>query len=104
MQRVLLFCSALICLFGFAMASVQPAYGYVDPGSGLLALQALGATLSAIGFYFRHQIRRLFGRRKQPAARVKLPSAMAPEAESQPDFLDEAEAVAMSHSGGHELR
>lgn len=104
MQRVLLLCSTLLCLLGFAMAAVQPAYGYVDPGSGLLALQALGATFSAIAFYFRHQIRRLFGRRKQTASSAKRPSANAPETESKPDALEEDEAFAMSHSGGHELQ
>jgi len=49
------------------MIFVQPAYAYVDPGSGLLAVQILGAAVSGIGFYLRHKILRIFGRLRNPA-------------------------------------
>jgi hypothetical protein len=39
----------------------QPAYAYVDPGSGLLAFQILGSTFAAGIFLLRRQLRRLFG-------------------------------------------
>jgi len=36
---------------------------YVDPGSGFLALQSLGAALATAGFFLRKHIMRLFGRK-----------------------------------------
>ena len=76
---MLLLCSALICLVGFVMATIRPAYGYADPGSGLLAVQMLGAAVSAIGFYLRHKIHRIFGRWKNPANAAEGRSASATE-------------------------
>ncbi len=104
MRRVLYFVSTGICLVGLAMVSARPAYGYADPGSGLLAVQVLGATLSAIAFYFRYQIRRLFGRTKKPVANAHLLSITAPESEPDLDSPDAVEVFAMNHSGNHESR
>lgn len=63
-RRVLMFSTAIVCLLGMSMIFLQPAYAYSDPGSGLLAVQILGATLSAIGFYLRHKIRLFVARWK----------------------------------------
>jgi hypothetical protein len=46
---------ALLC------AVEQPAYAYVDPGSGLLAFQILGTTFAGIIFMVRKKLRRFFG-------------------------------------------
>jgi hypothetical protein len=46
------------------MASERSAYAYVDPGTGLLALQAIGASLAAIGFAIRRKIYALFRSKK----------------------------------------
>ena len=60
--------STVLCLAGFAMMLERSAFAYADPGSGLMALQIIGATLSAVAIYLRHKIARLFGRRTRHAA------------------------------------
>ena len=47
----------LVLLAAFA----KPAYGYVDPGSGLLAFQVGGSMLAGALFILRAKIRKLFG-------------------------------------------
>jgi hypothetical protein len=37
---------------------------YTDPGSGVMLLQVLLATIAGAGFYFRSFFMRIFGRRK----------------------------------------
>ncbi len=63
-------------LVGAALLFERPAYAYVDPGSGLLAIQAAGSALIATGWYLRRKIAALFHR--QAAAKPKageLPGA-----------------------------
>lgn len=43
-------------------ALAQPAYAYVDPGSGLLALQIVSSTVAGFIFIVRNRIRKHFGR------------------------------------------
>ena len=40
----------------------QPAYAYVDPGSGLLALQILSTTFAGFIFIIRKRVHQLFKR------------------------------------------
>jgi hypothetical protein len=40
-QRAVLLAIASVFIFSLAVASEQPAYGYVDPGSGLLLTQII---------------------------------------------------------------
>jgi len=40
--------------------AAQPAYAYVDPGSGLLALQIIGSTVAGGMYLIRKRIRDLF--------------------------------------------
>jgi hypothetical protein len=42
------------------IAFAKPAYGYVDPGSGLLAVQVGGSMLAGALFVLRTKIRKLF--------------------------------------------
>jgi hypothetical protein len=51
-----------VCLF-IALASCfeRRAYAYIDPGSGLLACQAISAFCAGTIFYFRQRLRNLFG-------------------------------------------
>jgi hypothetical protein len=42
------------------VAFTKPAYGYVDPGSGLLAVQVGGSMLAGGLFILRTKIRKLF--------------------------------------------
>jgi hypothetical protein len=41
-------------------ALAKPAYGYVDPGSGLFALQVITTTFAGVGFLVRKRLRNLF--------------------------------------------
>jgi hypothetical protein len=44
------------------IAATRPAHAYVDPGSGLLFIQAAGSTLAGIGYLLRRRIRDFFRR------------------------------------------
>ena len=51
--------AALLTLFLMAVwfSYSTPAYGYVDPGSGLLACQSIGALFAGVLYYVRRRIR-----------------------------------------------
>ena len=46
------------------LATERRAFAYVDPGSGLLALQSIGSMLAAAGFFMRRRIMGLFNKKK----------------------------------------
>ena len=52
----------LLLFLAIPLAFEQRAYAYVDPGSGLLIMQGLGAVFSGAMFYFRRRLRNLFSR------------------------------------------
>ncbi len=52
------------------IALSKPAYGYVDPGSGLLAVQVGGSMLAGALFILRTKIRKLF-RMGSPEAKTE---------------------------------
>lgn len=67
MKRLLSFalaCFTCVCLL---IATERRAMAiYVDPGSGLLALQSAASIMAAAGFFLRRKIKALFsGRRKE---------------------------------------
>ena len=45
---------ALLCVFE------RPAYAYIDPGSGILACQAISAFFAGAIYFFRQRLKRLF--------------------------------------------
>ncbi len=51
-----------LILLGASLLFEQPAYAYADPGTGLLAIQAVGSALVAAGWYLRKKIYSLFHR------------------------------------------
>ena len=59
----LLFSLSLLCCF------THTAYGYVDPGSGLLVYQSVTACITGLLFYFRRRIRQTFLRERADRAR-----------------------------------
>lgn len=61
-----------ICCLGLVLATEPQAHAYIDPGSGLLALQSAGAALAAVGYFLRRRIRAIFGK--------KAPETLAPAA------------------------
>jgi hypothetical protein len=51
-----------LILLGASLLFERPAYGYADPGTGLLAIQAVGSALVGVGWYLRKKIYTLFHR------------------------------------------
>lgn len=60
-------------------AFTKPAYGYVDPGSGLLAIQVGGSMLAGGLFILRSKLRRLF--RLAPPEETKEPDTNPAQAD-----------------------
>lgn len=63
-----------LCLL---LATERQAHAYIDPSSGLLALQSLFAGLATAGYFLRRRVAQLFGRGnggrgKKPAATVAI--------------------------------
>jgi hypothetical protein len=54
--------------FSLSLAFEHRAYAYVDPGSGLLMLQAAGTVLTGVLFTLRRRIKLLFTRNKSADA------------------------------------
>ena len=53
----------LVCQIAAVLGAIaQPAYAYVDPGAGLLAVQILSTSLAGMIFLVRRRLRRFFGR------------------------------------------
>jgi len=66
----------LLILVGATLLFERPAYAYADPGTGLLAIQAVGSALVAGGWYLRRKIYSLFHRGDPPKAEAeRLPVA-----------------------------
>ena len=55
----------VLILLGAVMLSERPAYGYTDPGTGLLAIQAAGSALVATGWYLRRKLHAFFHSKEQ---------------------------------------
>jgi hypothetical protein len=68
MRRLLKTFPILMILLGASLLFERPAYAYADPGTGLLAIQAVGSVLVATGWYLRRKLNSLL----HPGARAKL--------------------------------
>ncbi|MGH9591320.1 MAG: hypothetical protein ACRD25_13055 [Terracidiphilus sp.] len=66
MRKLLQAISLALMVAGAILLFERPAYAYADPGTGLLAIQALGSGLVAAGWYLRRKIHALF-RHEAPA-------------------------------------
>lgn len=67
MRRFLQLLPALLFVTGALLLAERPAYAYTDPGTGLLAIQAVGSMLVAAGWYLRRKLYLLFHRVKPEA-------------------------------------
>lgn len=68
LKRPLILTFAAIQLFVLLAAMAKPAYGYVDPGSGLLFFQVGGSMLAGALFMLRSKLRKLFGIKPRASA------------------------------------
>jgi hypothetical protein len=66
--------------FSLSVALEPRAYAYVDPGSGLLMLQAAGTVVTGVLFTLRRRIKSLFTRNKPPEPTAI--QAMSPKSEA----------------------
>jgi hypothetical protein len=71
MGKFFSFLPLLLMLTGVILLCERPAYGYTDPGTGLLAIQAVGSVMVAAGWYLRRKIYSLFHRGEAKPAEVK---------------------------------
>ena len=63
--------SVLFAALAVTLASAGPAAAYIDPGTGSMLLQMIGAGIAGAIFYFRElrmKLLSLFTRREAPAA------------------------------------
>jgi hypothetical protein len=72
MKRLISLSLTVFCCICLLVATERRAYAYVDPGSGLLAVQSVASVMAAAGYFMRRRIAALFGRDKKPAASVVL--------------------------------
>ncbi len=75
-MRLLRVISLALVVLGALLLFESPAYGYADPGAGLLAVQAAGSALVATGWFLRRKIYALF--------RSKSGARLEPEKQSGP--------------------
>jgi hypothetical protein len=62
MKRLASISLAVFIFFCLLIATERQAYAYVDPGSGLLALQGLASGMAATAYFLRRRIMQLFTR------------------------------------------
>ncbi len=72
----------ILMLVGAVLLFERPAYAYADPGTGLLAVQAVGSALVATGWYLRRKIFSFLGSgnapRPTPEGRPNVPDGQEP--------------------------
>ncbi|HEX9200722.1 MAG TPA: hypothetical protein VF865_14255 [Acidobacteriaceae bacterium] len=73
MKRFISFSFAIFITLCMIVGSERRAWGYIDPGSGLIALQTAASVMAAYAYYVRRRIRSFFSRKKDgPAAVVPV--------------------------------
>jgi len=60
LYAALTFSLTVIQMLAVLCALAQPAYAYVDPGSGILALQIISTTFAGMMFLLRRRLRGFF--------------------------------------------
>jgi hypothetical protein len=75
MKRVVSASLTLFVCFCLLLATERQARAYVDPGTGLLALQSIASAFAAAGFFLRKRILGLFTKKK-PSSGIVLPVAV----------------------------
>jgi hypothetical protein len=68
--RLLLSFATAFTALCLVIATSRPAYGYVDPGTGFLAVQTFASVAAAFGYFLRRRIA-LFFSGKKPSPTVK---------------------------------
>lgn len=74
MKQFISFSLAVFIGFCMLVGSERHAWGYIDPGSGLIALQTFASVLAAYAYMVRRRIRAFFQKKKK-RPEVVLPVA-----------------------------
>jgi hypothetical protein len=72
MKRLLPIALSVFTTLCLLLATEHRAWGYVDPGSGFLALQTGASVMAACGYFFRRRILTLF-RSKPEKEKAMIP-------------------------------
>ena len=67
MKRIISSFLAIFIALCMIVGSERRAWGYVDPGSGLIALQTIASVMAAYAYMVRRRIMAFFARKKQTA-------------------------------------
>ena len=78
MKRLISLSLTIFTCLCLVLATERRAMAYVDPGSGLLALQSLASVMAAAGFFLRKRIMGLFSRKK-PLTTIATPVTVRKE-------------------------
>ena len=73
---------AVFTAYCLVIATARPAYGYVDPGSGFLAVQTIASVAAAFGYFLRRRIANLFSKKTDP---VLVPGGLQKGEQSRSD-------------------
>lgn len=74
MKRIASISLSVLIALCLVVASERRAWGYVDPGSGLIALQTIASVIAAWAYMVRRRIRAFFTRKKEePPAVLPVP-------------------------------
>jgi hypothetical protein len=65
MKRLISSSLTLLITFCLLVATDRRAWGYVDPGSGLIALQTFASVGAAYAYFIRRRIRAFFASKEQ---------------------------------------
>ena len=68
MKRLLSFSLTILITLCMIVGSERRAWGYVDPGTGLIALQTMASVMAAYAYVVRRRIRAFFSRKKESSA------------------------------------
>jgi hypothetical protein len=71
-KRFVATCLSVMTCFFLLLASERRAMAYVDPGTGLLAIQSAAAAVAAAGYFLRRRIVGLFTKKKPTAEAVPV--------------------------------
>ncbi len=70
MKRFTSISLGILIAFCMLVGTDRRAWGYVDPGSGLIALQTAASVVAAYLYYIRRRILSLFSRKKEQSTGV----------------------------------
>ena len=64
MKRLISFALSVVTCIFLLLATERRAMAYIDPGSGLLAIQSIASMVAAAAFFLRRRIMGLFTKKK----------------------------------------